>query len=163
MPILLTDTDIHGLLAEPKPLAADYRKRLTIRPKRGHKECELDVEGANDSEFRLYLRQSNFNTLDFSVILAYRVPGSSQILRLRRYNGKSHEHTNTIEEQTFYDFHIHTATERYQDSGLREDTFAEVSDRYSDLHDAIDCMIHDCGFEAPPDPQTSLFDAWREK
>jgi hypothetical protein len=29
---------------------------------------------------------------------------------LRRCNGKSHEHTNIIESDKFYDFHIHTAT-----------------------------------------------------
>ena len=79
------------------------------------------------------------------------------MFRLRRYNGKSHEHSNTIESQTLYDFHIHHATERYQLSGLREDTFAEPTNRYGDLHGAIGCMIEDCGLDVPKDPQLSLF------
>ena len=55
------------------------------------------------------------------------------LFRLRRYNGRSHQHTNKIEEITFYDFHIHTATERYQDAGYAEEHFAEVTDRYVDF------------------------------
>jgi len=55
--------------------------------------------------------------LDFSIILAYCPEASNQLFRLRRYNGKSHEHTNTIEADKFYNYHIHTATERYQELG----------------------------------------------
>jgi len=50
------------------------------------------------------------------------------------------------------------ATKRYQlESGLREDAFAEPTDRYSDLHGAINCMLQDCGFEVPEEPQRKLF------
>ena len=83
---------------------------------------------------------------------------TNQLFRLRRYNGKSHEHTNTLEGKTLYGFHIHTATERYQESGLREDTFAELSDQYADFHGARQCMIKDCGFEVPAEPQGRLFE-----
>ena len=56
-----------------------------------------------------------------------RVPQSNRVFRLRRYNGKSHEHTNPIEKEIFYDFHIHTATERYQVlENKKEDTYAEA-------------------------------------
>ena len=53
---------------------------------------------------------------------------------------------------------IHTATERYQELGAREDTFAEPSKRYSDFHSAIHCMLDDCAFERPKDPQRNLFE-----
>ena len=81
-----------------------------------------------------------------------------QLFRLRRHNGKSHEHTNQIEQITFYDFHIHMATERYQELGTREDAFAEVTDRYGDYESALRCLVEDCGFEVPPNPQIDLFD-----
>lgn len=159
MAIRLNDTEISHLLAERKPLPPDYRERIQTKPKRGHKERELDVKGADGSEFRLILRQSEFNPLDFSVILAYRPPKTNQLFRLRRYNGKSHEHTNTLEGRTFYDFHVHTATERYQDeSGLREDAYAEPTNRFADFHGAIRCMLGDCGFDVPPDTQGTLFE-----
>ncbi len=114
MPIQLTDSQIAALLAEPKALPDNYSEKLQLRSKRGHRERELEVAGEQGSEFRLILRQSNFNQLDFSVILAYRPAKSTQVFRLCRYNGKSHQHTNKLEKQTFYDFHIHRATERYQ-------------------------------------------------
>jgi len=158
MPILLTDGDIERLLAEKKPLPDDYRKRLPLKAKRGHKEGQIDVKGVDGSEFRVILRQGNENPLNFSAILAYLVPLSNQIFRLLRYNGKSHEHTNKLEGQILdYGFHIHHATDRYQESGWQEDVFAERTDRYSDFSSAVDCLIMDCGFELPHDPQSSLF------
>jgi hypothetical protein len=84
--------------------------------------------------------------LDFSIILLYIPKGSNQQFRLRRYNGKSHEYTNPIEKKNHYGFHIHTATERYQRSGIREDTHAEESSRYADYHGASEGMLEDCGF-----------------
>ena len=76
-------------------------------------------------------------------------PYSGRIFRLLRYNGRSHPHTNTIEGDRFYDFHIHKATERYQKKGQKEESYAEVTDRYRDLDGASICMIKDAEFEDP--------------
>lgn len=157
MPVRYSDSEIAAMIQELKPLPADYRSRATLRDKRGHKERELDIEGAEGNNYRLILRQSNFNPLDFSVILAVSPPDSNVLFRLRRYNGRSHEHTNQIEDVTFYDFHVHEASERYQELGAREDSYAESTDRYSDLHSALRCLLDDCGFIAPGGGQTSLF------
>lgn len=159
MAVRLSDTEIGNFINEGKSLPSDYRSRIQTKPKRGHKERELDIVGANGSEFLLILRQSLFNPLDFSIILAYKVPKTHQVFRLCRYNGKSHEHTNTLEKETFYDFHIHKATERYQDeSGLREDSYAEITNRFADLQGATRCVLEDCKFEIPLNPQQSLFE-----
>ena len=158
MSAILSDKDIAILIKEKKPLPTDYRTKIQTRPKRGHKERELDVKGSDGSDFCLIFRQSLLNPLDFSIILAYRPPNSNQLFRLQRYNGKSHEHTNTIERDTFYDFHIHQASERYQQLGAREDAFAEPTDRFSEFHEAVSCMINNCGFEVPFDPQRKLFE-----
>ena len=157
MSILLTDVEIATLISETKPLEPGYLSKLLLRPKQGHRERELDITGANGSEFRLILRQNLLNVLDFSVILAYSFKSSSQAFRLRRYNGKSHEHTNQIERQKFYDFHIHFATERYQHSGLREDAYAEVTNRYGDFQGALECLFEDCGLVRPSNEQELLF------
>jgi len=157
MVVRLTDEEIAQLIQERKPLPTDFQSKFQIRRKRGHFERELDLRTPNGSDFQVILRQSLFNHLDFSVILAFRPQNSNYLFRLRRYNGKSHEHSNTIEGQTFYDFHIHHATERYQEIGAREDAFAEPTDRYADFQYAIRCMIRDCGFELPDEPQMPLF------
>jgi len=94
----------------------------------------MSITGSAGSRFRLLIRQSPFNPLDFSVILGYLPENVSGLFRLRRYNGKSHKHTNRIEGSKFYEFHIHIATERYQDRGMDEDGFAEPTSRFSDLN-----------------------------
>ena len=76
---------------------------------------------------------------------------------MRRHNGKSHEHTNQIEANTFYDFHIHMATERYQELGMREDAYAEATDRFGDFDGALRCLVDDGGFDTLPDPNLRLF------
>lgn len=154
---ILSDVEIDTLINEKKPLPTDYRTKIQVRPKRGHKEQEFDIKGKNGNEFRVIFRQSILNPFDFSIILAYRPAQSNLLFRLRRYNGKSHEHTNHIEGNTFYDYHIHHATERYQQAGTREDTYAKPTDRFSDFHQAILCLLKDCGFEIPDGNQRSLF------
>jgi hypothetical protein len=158
MAVILTDQEIARLIEEAKPLPSDYQVKIQTRPKRGHKERELDLNGASGSDFRLVLRQSLFNPLDFSAILIYRPPNSNQLFRLRRYNGKSHEHTNSIEGKVFYDFHIHQATQRYQEIGAREDTFAEPTERFAEFQQALNCLFKDCNFQTPFDPQRKLFE-----
>lgn len=153
----LTDDEITALITESKPLPRDYLVRIQTKAKRGHKERELDLTGTNGGEFQLVLRQSLLNSLDFSIILAYQIPKTNQMFRLRRYNGKSHEYTNALENQTFYDFHIHTATQRYQETGMREDSFAEPTNQFGDFQGAIRCMLKDCGFIVPQDTQGTLF------
>jgi hypothetical protein len=157
MAIILSDKEIDDLVQEKKPLPEDYRAKIQMRAKTGHKERELDVKGEGGNEFRLILRQGTINPLDFSIILAYRPPNSNQLFRLRRYNGR-HRHTNLIEEKTFYDFHIHQSTARYQEIGAKEDAYAEPSDRFSDFNQALPCMLKDCGFQVPIEPQRRLFE-----
>lgn len=70
MAIVLSDKEIADLIQEQKPLPPDYRSRIQLRPKLGHKERELDLDGDKGNEFRLILRQSAINPLDFSIILA---------------------------------------------------------------------------------------------
>ncbi len=153
-----SDAEIGVFLQEAKPLGDDWLTKTQLRQKRGHKERDVDIQGDNGSQFRLILRQGQVNVLDFSAILAVYVPKSNRLFRLRRYNGKSHEHTNHIEEVTFYDFHIHEATERYQERGTREDAYAEPTDRYGDFRGALNCLIADVNIEIPEDPQGNLFE-----
>jgi len=152
---LLTDIEIVKLLKEPKILPSDFVKRIIPKPKRGHKEIELNFKGINNSEYAIILRQSLIEPLKFSAILAYQIPKSNQRFRLRRYNGK-HQHTNKIERIHFFDYHIHQATERYQLLGVREDTYAEPSNRFSNLNEAVNCLLEDCNFNIVNESQTSL-------
>lgn len=152
-----SDPEINAVIQETKPLPEGWRAKLRLKEKPGHRERDFDLSGSEGNEFRITLRQNRINVLDFSVILGVRVPESNQVFRLLRYNGKSHEHTNRLEAETFYDFHIHRATERYQEQGPREDAYAEPTDRYESLEEAFRCLMEDANLQAPPDPQGTLF------
>lgn len=153
--IKLNDSEIKKLIIEQKKLPENYKSLMRLKPKKGHKERELDIIGIEGHEFRIILRQSEINILDFSVILSYCPQESNDTFILRRYNGKSHEHTNSIEKQTFYSFHMHEATERYQDIGAKAASYATPSNKYSGIDEAIICMLDECGFIIPPETSPS--------
>ncbi len=152
MPARLTDLRISQLIDVSKPFPQRLANPLRFRPKRQHQELDEDITSNNGDEFRLIVRINTINSSDFSVILAYRFPYSNELFRLRRYNRLSHQHTNAIEREVFFDYHIHQATQRYQDLGFKEDHYASPTDRYSDLQGAIQCMLTDCHFDDPPLP-----------
>jgi hypothetical protein len=151
-----SDKEIARLVTEPKPLPKDYERQFRLKRRRGHDETKIDVIGSRDNSFRIILRRSRINVIDFSVILAVFVPNTNQLFRLRRYNGKSHTHTNKIEKDSFYAFHIHMATERYQESGFREDAYAEETTSFTDYRSALNRMLVDCCFSYPDNNQLCL-------
>ncbi len=166
---VLTDGEIEALLNEAKALPAGWRNRLRLRPKANSKFAQQDLEIPRDAggRFRLVLKTSLINPLDFSVILLLEEDGGDY--RLTRYNGlHPSQHTNQWERRrgdrnsTFGPaFHIHRATERYQLEGLDIDGFAEVTDKYADFESALSCFVQECGFRPPadePSPQLSLFE-----
>lgn len=146
MEFFLTDIEIDPLIKEEKCIdqpIADFGRKL--KEKKGHKEFDILVDRPDHSAFKIIIRQSIENPLAFSAILGFIPSNKTDVFLLRRYNGKNHEHSNRLEkEPAFYDFHIHTATERYQIAGPREEFYAEVTSRYSDLHGAIACLVSDC-------------------
>ena len=144
-----TDDEIAALLAEPKPLGVDFRQRLRLREKRGPREAELGITGTAGSQFWILGRQASFNALDFSIILAVTPTGSNLRFRLRRHSGRSHEHAGQTARSSFYDFHIRMATLRHQELGMKEDAFAERTDRYGDYGGALRCLFSDCGIVFP--------------
>jgi hypothetical protein len=156
--IFFTDADIASLVSEPKALKPGWRSRLKLKPKsnEAHGECDFELGAANERVFELKIRAARLDPMSFSVILCYRVPNSNRLFRLRRYNGL-HRHTNRIESQTFTEFHIHEATERYQERGAKEEDFAVPTARYQDLATALDCCLADCNITDPDQPNRPLF------
>ncbi|HUS58674.1 MAG TPA: hypothetical protein VM141_08490 [Planctomycetota bacterium] len=155
--VIYLDKDIEELLHERKQFASAFPNSLQLRQKRGHKEQEFSVKGEAGNQFLLIVRQNDLDPLDFSVILAACPANSNRLFRLRRYNGMSHEHTNIIEANRFGGCHIHRATQRYQELGIAEDSYAEPTDTFVDLQSAWRCLLADCGFELPQNPQIDLF------
>jgi hypothetical protein len=147
--VILSDSEIDVLIKELKTTPSGLRPLTRPIERNQHQRKDFEITGASGSSFLLAVRQSMLNPFDFSVILGYKVPGFNTVFRLRRYNGK-HHHTNAIEKQVIHGFHIHTATERYQLlGGMKEDSFAELTDRYQTFDTAVQCLLDDCGFSSP--------------
>ena len=144
------DREIGTLIEMPKARAGTHHGFPSLRQKRGHVEASADYQGADGTEFRVVLRRSSANPMAFSAILMVRVSESNRWFRLRRYNGR-HWHRNRIEGDRFRDFHIHTAAERYQLTGRREDAYAEPTDRFSNYEGAVGCLQQDAGLTFGPD------------
>ena len=140
--VIFDDGQIAELIEMEKVGVGKRHGLPPLREKRGHVEAQAELTG-DGFEFRIVLRRSSRNVLAFSAILMVKVPKSSQWFRLRRYNGNNHEHRNLIEGNRFRDFHIHTATERYQLAGRREDSYAEPTGRFSDYDGAVRCLTED--------------------
>ena len=62
MAVKYTDAEIAMLIKEHKPLPINWQKQMCLLDKRGHKQRNLDLSG---DKFRLILRQSMINPLDF--------------------------------------------------------------------------------------------------
>ena len=150
--VIFDDDTIAQLIAEVKPLPKDALKKLRPDLSSGKGRRELEIVGAGGSEFRVMVRQVVKYPDNFSVILAFKMPNSSAVFVLRRYNSKE-EHTNRLEGETFFGYHIHMATQRYQEVGRREECYALATDRYSNVMTAIECLIDDCGFQRHPDEE----------
>lgn len=154
MKIYLTDEEIEALRLEVKDFSGSVEDYLRMpKTKKGHRESEHTIMRTDGSFFRLRLRQSLDNVLDFTSMICFGHTTSSDLFILCRYNGKSHEHRNKIERgPVFYDFHIHMATQRYQDGGFNEEFFAVVTDRYSNIQEAFYCMASDWNIQLPAAP-----------
>jgi len=168
MGLILTDTEIERLITLRKPLPKGWRRRLQLRRRRSEAQtrCQLSAP-ADGNDFVIKCRQSTENPLDFSVILVWR-DNSGNEYRLLRCNGPHpSDHTNRWEkvqgktDHTFGPcFHIHKATQRYQEAGLKIDGYAQPTDSYSDCHAALLHLVGACGFidpEPPGDSHPRLF------
>lgn len=155
--IILTDQGIEKLLKELKPLPYDWRSKN--QPVKNNIEIiqTIQVIGTNNNIFVLKLRQNSIKNNNFCLTLAYKDSEAGKLFHLKRYDSFN-EHTNRIEKESFEGFHVHTATERYQEFGLkREDAYAEVTDRFNNYENALKCLLEDCNFIVSTDPQISLF------
>lgn len=153
---IYTDQEIHDLIAETKILPANWGQEFKKGDNRSSTTFTFTIQGENNKFFHIIKRVNNINTSNFSVILGVSIDSQKKTFRLKRYDGK-HKHTNPIEENSFNNFHIHTATERYQNHGTgEEDKYAEITDRFTNVDNALECLINDCGFILEENPQTSL-------
>ena len=147
---ILSDDEIKNLIGERKALPRGWETRLQPRPKSDIRFAQREWETKSEAGhvFRVILRQSTMNPFDFSVILIFRDADGSEF-RLCRYNGRHpSEHTNKWEKSRQMPnskfrnvFHIHMATERYQQEGYDIDSYAEPTNDYTCFEGAVKVFL----------------------
>lgn len=148
----MTDEEIELLIKIPKmvknPAAREREKRRSFQ--RTH-----TLESIDGSEtFELYTRQNSMDPESYSCGLVYHAKDGEKTT-LVRYNGSCHQHRNPLEDgQTInYACHIHRATQRYISAGLKSDHFAEQTDRYNSMNEALVCILQDCNISGLDDAE----------
>ena len=146
---ILTDAEITELLAKEKNLPSGWRARLKLKEKPGAVQLgrELEIEARSGESFIIRCRKNKLNPLDFSVMLFYADGGNEY--RLLRCNGKPPSgHTNCVEKLAGdpnyafgMEFHVHCATQRYQEADRRIDGFAVPTQEYSDYATALEYFM----------------------
>lgn len=146
----LTNQEIRELIDEPKRMDRSAGSILQGMKAKGGKfpfilQNSHKFPRQNGREnWLIYLRFNTENPLDFSCGLGLLPEGRRELFSIRRYNGKSHRHTNRLDgQQIFYDFHIHQTTEKYQRSSYKDDHYADPTDRYTRLEEAFRCLLKD--------------------
>ena len=156
---MLTDERISELILVEKILPGNLATIMKLNPKYGNNQKDLKIQAVDGSKFEIKLRQSKVNSFDFSIVLLYDEGTTNSLFTLRRYNGTSHRHQNKIEKNIIhYKFHIHTATERYQLLGGKEEGYAEESTLFSDFHGAYELFKNECNFTN--DSDNGQMDIW---
>ena len=112
--IIITDEQIKDYIEERKIIPKIFKPSL--RSKKFSFEFRQESIGALGNVFKIIVRQNKFNPLDFSVIFGVLIGG--KLFRIKRYNGDSHGHINKLEKIKIEGFHIHKATQRYQENGF---------------------------------------------
>lgn len=140
--ISLTDSQIEEFISEAK-VVTNPRARWVEQRK--SKRKNYDVESSDGKrKYTLYIRQNTILPDNFSCGLRLEIPGQEPVT-LVRYNGCDHPHENPLEgDDVSYKCHVHRATERYIDLGLKPEHFAVATDRYNNCNGALKCLVGDC-------------------
>ncbi len=146
--MIIKEHQITDFIKEVKILPKNFIPSLNLKDEYGRYSFEQEVEGVS-GKFKIIIRQSKINPLDFSVIFGILIGGN--LFKIKRYNGDSHTHTNKLEKNQLNGFHIHTATEKYQENGFREEGYAEATTKYCDWKTALDLMMKENNFKIEVD------------
>ena len=158
---MLNDIEIRDLINEHKTIdattirSAHKEQNFKNKQNQSFKIWEYEFQTVNGNIFRIKIHRNKKFINSFSVIFQY-VDENKKIYNLKRYNGLHAPHINIIERNKVKGFHIHTATERYQEKNLNIEAYAEETDQYSDWKSAFVKLLYDCNIKQN-DPHLHTF------
>lgn len=156
--VRLSESQVEAYMAEEKTLPTGFYDQVeNLLPRRSSMQRVITTQSESGREFYLTIRRSRFNEKDFMIGIGVSLPPITRPFILRRYDGPASSHRNMIERNFFHGAHIHMATERYQARGMKEESYAEPTERFTTFSDAMRCAIEDGNFVIPPGVQERLF------
>lgn len=154
---MLSDQEINKLICDLKRVKSEILRNIQFKIQNNsrHEIWDYQLVSEIGNVYQIRIRKNTLNRVDFSVILTY-IDENRNFYNLKRYNG-IHDHTNKLEKNKFRDFHIHTATQRYQEEGYQIEGYAETTNGYSTWQEALDKMLNDCNFKREGNATLSSF------
>lgn len=149
---MLNNNEIYNLIDEHKTIdsatirSAHKEQNFKNKQNLSFKIWEHELQTVGGNVFRIKIHRNKRFIDNFSVIFQY-IDENEKSFNLKRYNGIHAPHINTIEKNRVQGFHIHTATERYQEKNLHIEAYAEETDQYSDWKGAFIKLLHDCNIK----------------
>lgn len=158
---IITDAQIQDLIQCAKTALNKPRTTTDFR----HKKRNYSLHSAQyaDLKFTLYYRQNTLDEEDYSVGLLVCFPDGTE-LTLIRFNGSSHIHPNRLDNTAIeWKPHIHIATERHIALQCKAEGYAEETDAYQTVDEALQYAVEYCNISGInpqlTDPQLNLL--WR--
>lgn len=141
---ILPDSEAEMIVNCPKEINCDLRSILSIdRMRLDNGQYRRDIELNNPKfKLRMTIRQLAEDPIDFSVILFFESDEGYTYI-IRRYNGDHGIHHNRLSGENIRGPHIHKITEQYQLGGYREDGYAEPTDGYKTINQAVALFVSD--------------------
>lgn len=139
---LISDAEIEKMIKVPKYVSnkvnlSKLKLDMSEDGRQFEKNIKLDCEEYN---CQMRIRQSVDRYTNFSVILVCKdCSGNDRVIL--RLNGNHGRHKNRIEKNIVDGPHIHKMTERYQIKTTHPDGYAEATDEYTTLDEAIDKFV----------------------
>ncbi len=160
----LTDEEIQFLISCPKVIITPPKTKLVLTQSHFRNGMELSSQDGG-YRFTAFMRKNEMFQENFSIGLRYHPAGDPESIILLRCNGPHGEHRNPIGKRDNHHstYHIHLAKEIILKKGLRSETYAEETDKYSNYYDALSfflryCNIRNAAKYFPAIRQGKLFD-----
>jgi hypothetical protein len=137
---MLSERFIQHLIDTPKEIMKDKKKAFELRVDNTHYRVTVQLECRY--VMQMFLRKNLQNPMDFSIVLRY-TNDKKQNYTIVRYNGDHGGHRDPWSHEFTPGPHIHRITERGQRDCLKEECYAERTDKYKTFTEAREAFIRD--------------------
>lgn len=139
----MTNEEIGSLIETPKRTVGTLPTDLRLEGQ--YRRGEIDLQGEDGHNFRMFVRAHLDYVENFSIGLVYFPSEDIPPMVLLRCNGAHGLHETLVNSPPHHRSpHIHIATEEMILSGRRPESYVELTDRYNSLPEAFAHFVSRC-------------------